>query len=145
MAEIAGGVLALAIAAGMVIAGRGQVRMARRMAGFAVARGVVVSRSVVRVAGGLEESPNFRVLLTYDYTVDGQSYRSDRVRYSGRDWGSRERAEREAAAYGGEVPVYYDPASPAVAFLHRETAVLGRCMMFGSAIPALIGAMYLLG
>ena len=64
--------------------------------------------------------------ITYEYTVDGQTYTSTNVRPAGieKGYNDRDGAENFLADYqeGQQVTAYYDPQAPDEAFLVRETS-----------------------
>src|SRR6185437_6028973 len=106
----------LVISLGAILAGRGYVRTARRMQSFATTRGHVTAREVVTIGslsreGKWGQGGNYRPKVTYDYTVGGVAYTSDRVSYANRGL-RRSLAEQQLAAFPDEVDVYYDPAAP---------------------------------
>lgn len=57
--------------------------------------------------------------IVYRYTVDEQSYSSDRVQFGARSGASQKFAQRWSEKYpaGTSVQVYYDPSNPAEAIL----------------------------
>lgn len=65
---------------------------------------------------GAQAGPGWRIGITYDYQVAGQSHTGDRLRFS-RRLGGRTRAQAEQALVsyvpGGPIEVHYDPANPA--------------------------------
>jgi hypothetical protein len=64
----------------------------------------------------------FAPRVVYEYEVNGQTYRGDRLRIGIESFiGSRRRVEQELARYpvGSAVTVYYNPANPAEAVLQR--------------------------
>jgi hypothetical protein len=73
--------------------------------------------SSVEVEGG--EYPYYTAKIAYQYLVDGQTYRSDKVRCSFWSSSFKGRARRIADAYrpGDPVAVFYDPAKPSRAVL----------------------------
>jgi len=58
----------------------------------------------------------FAPVVIYDYNVNGQTYRSDRVYYS-RVYGSRGQSSVINYTPGTEVTVYYNPHNPSQAVL----------------------------
>src|SRR3954452_15234823 len=111
----------LVLSIGMIAAGWGYVKTARRMRAFATPRGTVVGRDVTTLTGGYREGRwgkggNYRPLVIYTYEVAGVAYTSDRSSYAARGY-KREIVERQLAALPDEVDVYYDPASPKEAYL----------------------------
>jgi len=139
----------LVISVGAIAAGWGHVKTAGRMRSFATTRGRVVAREVV-VMGSLEpegrwgQGGNFRPKVTYEYTVGGVAYTSDRTSYVLRGL-RRSLAERQLAAIPDEVEVHYDPAAPQEAFLETHTPRLGRILIAGGAIGALLALLIILG
>ncbi len=144
------GIFLLLLAAGAIAAGRGYVRTGRRMRGFATTRGTVTARDVQTVPGGdtregrYGQGGGYQPHVTYDYTVDGIAYTSDRWSYAGRGL-KRSLAEQTAAAVPDEVDVRYDPAAPQEAYLHTHTPRLGYWLVALGVVLALIGLVALLG
>ena len=139
----------LVISLGAILAGRGYVRTARRMQSFATTRGHVTAREVVTIGslsreGKWGQGGNYRPKVTYDYTVGGVAYTSDRVSYANRGL-RRSLAEQQLAAIPDEVDVYYDPAAPQGAYLEKHTPTLGRYLLAGGGVGALFGLILLLG
>jgi hypothetical protein len=81
--------------------------------------------------------------VTYDYTVNGVSYTSDRSSYALRGL-KRSIAEQELAAIPDEVDVYYDPAAPQEAYLETHTPRIGRFLLAGGAAGVLVALVGLL-
>jgi hypothetical protein len=71
----------------------------------------------------------------YDYVVDGQSYRGQRVAFGYRGL-SRAGAEDVVARFptGASVPVWYDPARPERAVLMQEPAWTGLAYRTGGGV-----------
>jgi len=139
----------LVISLGAILAGRGYVRTARQMQSFPTTRGHVTAREVVTIGslsreGKWGQGGNYRPKVTYDYSVDGVAYTSDRVSYANRGL-RRTLAEQQLAAIPDEVDVYYDPAAPQRAYLEKHTPTLGRYLLAGGGVGALFGLILLLG
>lgn len=139
----------LVISVGAILAGRGYVRTAQKMRSFGSTRGRVSAREVVMTAGLSREGRwgqggNYRPKVTYDYTVDGVAYTSDRTTYAHRGL-RRSLAEQQLAAIPDEVDVYYDPAAPQEAYLEKHSPTLGRYLLAGGGVGALFGLILLLG
>jgi hypothetical protein len=139
----------LVISLGAILAGRGYVRTAGKMRSFATTRGHVTAREVVMIGGLSREGKwgqggNYRPQVTYDYTVGGVAYTSDRLSYAHRGL-RRNLAEQQLAAIPDEVDVYYDPAAPQEAYLQKHTATLGRYLLAGGGVGVLFGLVLLLG
>lgn len=66
--------------------------------------------------------------IQYSFTVDGETFSSDRIAYFRGGFGRKERAEYEADKYSVNSPVvvYYDPQNP------------NDCCLIHSSIPAVI-------
>jgi hypothetical protein len=147
---MAAGIFLLALAAGAIAAGQGYVRTARRMRGFATARGTVTARGVATAPGGdtregrYGKGGGYQPHVTYDYTVDGVAYTSDRWSYAARGL-RRALAEQTAAAVPDAVDVFYDPANPREAYLHTQTPRLGYGLLALGGLLALVGLVALLG
>jgi len=82
--------------------------------------------------------------VTYDYSVGGVTYISDRSTYADRGL-RRSLAEQRLAAIPDEVDVYYDPASPHEAYLEKHTPGLGRSFLGGGRVGVVIALILLLG
>jgi Protein of unknown function (DUF3592) len=139
----------LVISVGAILAGRGYVRTAQKMRSFATTRGHVTAREVVMMTGLSREGRwgqggNYRPKVTYDYTVDGVAYTSDRTTYAHRGL-RRSLAERQLAAVPDDVDVYYDPAAPQEAYLEKHSPTLGRYLLAGGGAGVLFGLILLLG
>ncbi len=139
----------LVISFGAILAGRGYVRTAQKMRSFVTTRGRVTAREVAMIAGLSREGRwgqggNYRPKVTYDYTVDGVAYTSDRTTYAHRGL-RRSLAEQQLAAFPDEVDVYYDPAAPQEAYLEKHTLTLGRYLLAGGGVGVLFGLILLLG
>ena len=139
----------LVISLGAILAGRGYVRTSRKLQSFATTRGRVTAREVVMIAGLSREGRwgqggNHRPKVTYDYSVDGVAYTSDRTSYANRGL-RRSVAEQQLAAVPDEVDVYYDPAAPQEAYLEKHTPTLGRYLLAGGGAGVLFGLILLLG
>src|SRR5262245_18965872 len=119
------------------------------MRSYATTRGRVTSREVVMMAGLSREGKwgqggNYRPKVTYDYTVDGVTYTSDRTSYAHR--GLRHSlAEQQLAAIPDEVDVYYDPSAPKEAYLETHSPALGRYLLVGGGIGVLFALILALG
>jgi hypothetical protein len=142
------GIGLLVISLGAIAAGRGHVRTARRMRSFATTRGRVVAREIAVITGLNREGRwgqggNYRPKVTYEYTVGGVAYTSDRTSYVLRGL-RRSLAEQQLAAIPDEVEVHYDPAAPQEAFLETHTPRLGRMLIAGGAAGALFALLVIL-
>ncbi len=139
----------LVISLGAILAGRGYTQTAKKMRSFAATRGHVTAREVVMMAGLNREGRwgqggNYRPKVTYDYTVDGVAYTSDKTTYAHRGL-RRSLAEQQLAAIPDEVDVYYNPAAPDEAYLEKHTPALGRYLVVGGSIGVAFGLILLLG
>jgi uncharacterized protein DUF3592 len=137
------------ISAGAILAGRGYVKTAQRMRSYETTRGRVTSREVVVIAGLDREGRwgqggNYRPKVTYDYTVGGVAYTSDRTSYAHRGL-KRSVAEQQLAAIPDDVDVYYDPAAPDQAYLEKHSPKLGRYLVAGGGVGVLFALVLLLG
>jgi len=78
--------------------------------------------------------------VSYEYTVDGRRFLSDRVRFGGpRDFASARGATAYADRYqiGGKILVRYDPQSP-------DQSVLEPGLAFGPLVACIVGVPMLL-
>lgn len=140
------GIGLIVISLGAILAGRGYIRVAKRMRGYATTRGRVLKRELARTAGGREgrfgQGGNYRPLVTYAYVVDGIERTSDKSGYAHR--GLRESVAREQLrAVGDVVDVYYDPEDPDQAYLEKHTPGLGYWLVGGGATGVLLGLVML--
>jgi Protein of unknown function (DUF3592) len=115
------------ISVGMILAGRGYVRTAQRMTGYATTRGRVIRREVVPTGG---EGRNYTPKVTFVYTVTGVEHTADKLSYATHGY-MKARAERELAAIPDDVEVHYDPENPDEAYLRTHTPRLGRWLIGG--------------
>jgi len=142
------GIGLLVISLGAIAAGWGHVKTAGRMRSFATTRGRVVAREIATVSGLSREGRwgqggNYRPNVTYEYTVGGVAYTSDRTSYVLRGL-RRSLAEQQLAAIPDEVEVHYDPAAPQEAFLETHTPRLGRILIAGGGVGALLALLVIL-
>jgi len=79
--------------------------------------------------------------IEYEYTVEGERYRSDSV-WPGRDMTGTDKQKRQAVVdsypEGEVVEAYYDPENPSVAFLEDEAQVVK------SVVLGIFGVVFLL-
>jgi hypothetical protein len=149
LAAVAAAIFLMVLSLGAIAAGWGYVRTARRMRGFATTRGRVTARGVTALRGGEREGRfgqggGYQPQVTYDYSVGGVAYTSDRWSYAARGL-RRALAEQTAAAVPDEVDVFYDPASPGEAYLHTHTPRMGYWLLAGGVLGLLVGLVALLG
>jgi hypothetical protein len=140
------GVGLIVISLGAIVAGRGYIRIARRMRAYATTRGRVIKRELARTSGGNEarfgKGGNYRPHVTYTYLVDGVEHTSDRLSYA--HHGLRESLALERLrAIPDEVEVFYDPADPGQAYLERHTPGVGYWFVGGGVFGALLGLLIL--
>lgn len=104
----------------------------------------VVSSSVAVDRMG-SDGPNYRPDVTYEYTVDGESYRSSNVFPTpGRLWRSDRSWARDVVADypdGETVTAYYDPDDPSQAFLVADRTPLIPLVMVGIGGLATVGSL----
>ncbi len=144
---MASAIFLLVLSIGMIAAGWGYVKTARRMRAFETTRGTVIGRDVTTLTGGHREGRwgkggNYRPLVLYTYEVGGVSYTSDRSSYAARGY-KKSAVEQQLAALPDEVDVYYDPASPKEAYLERHSPALGNFLVAGGAVGVLIAVLLL--
>jgi len=111
---------------------------AKASASWPTANGIVSSSDVSHTTdsdGGDTYSPE----VDYQYSVDGQNYSNNTIKFGENSYSSRNKAEGIAATYpvGRQVTVYYDPNQPVKAVL--EPGVSG-----GSYIVLGIGVLFFL-
>lgn len=140
------GIGLIVISLGAILAGRGYVRVAKRMRSYATTRGRVLERELARTSGGREgrfgQGGNYRPLVTYAYVVDGVERTSDKSSYAHQ--GLRESVARERLrAIPDEVDVYYDPADPDQAYLEKHTPRIGYWLVGGGTTGVLLGLIML--
>ncbi len=144
---MAAAIAILVISIGMIAAGWGYVRTARRMRSYRTTRGTVVARAVAALPGGTREGRwgkggGYQPKVTYTYAVDGASYTSDRWSYAMRGL-KKALVERQLAELPDEVEVYYDPSAPQQAYLQTNTSTVGYVFLSGGAVGLLIGVVAL--
>ncbi len=135
---MASAIFLLVLSSGMIAAGTGYVRAARRMRGFRTTEGTVVARKLTTVAGGTREGHwgsggGYRPKVTYTYVVDGVSHTSDRSSYANRGF-KRSIAESQLAAIPAHVEVHYNPAAPGEAYLATNSPRLGVVLVAGGCV-----------
>jgi hypothetical protein len=143
---VAFGIGLIVISLGSVVAGRGYVRIAKRMRGYAATRGRVVKRELARTGhdneGRFGKGGNYRPRVTYVFTVDGVEHTSDKLSYAHRGL-KRAIAEEQLAAIPDEVDVYYDPEDPDHAYLEKHTPRIGHWFVGGGVLGILLGLVML--
>jgi hypothetical protein len=138
-APVAAAIALFVISLGAILAGQGYIKTARRMRSYRTTRGRVVGRELAMVAGDM-----YRPKVTYEYTVDGAGYTSDKTTYAHR--GLRKAlAEEQLAAIPDEVDVYYDPSSPGEAYLEKHTPGMGYWFVAGGAFGVLLALVIAFG
>jgi hypothetical protein len=140
------GIGLIVISLGAILAGRGYIRIAKRMRSYATTRGRVLERELARTSGGREgrfgKGGNYRPQVTYAYRVDGVEHTSDKVSYAHR--GVRESiALEQLRAIPDEVDVYYDPADPGQAYLEKHAPRTGYWFVGGGVTGVLLGLIML--
>jgi len=140
------GIGLIVISLGAILAGRGYIRVAKRMRGYATTRGRVLKRELGRTSGGPEgrfgKGGNYRPGVTYAYVVDGVERTSDKLSYAHR--GLRESvALEQLRAIPDDVEVFYDPADPDQAYLEKHTPRIGYWFVGFGTIGALLGLIML--
>jgi hypothetical protein len=90
-----------------------------QISGTVLVSGVEARRSTSSEGGS---STTYNVSVVYEYEVDSQRYRSNRVTVGGAVWGGYRGAQKQAARYpmGASVPVYYNPRNPTSAVLEKR-------------------------
>lgn len=94
-------------------------------------QGTILSSDVVYESGGRYSRGGYTYSVSYEYSVDGHTYRSNVVHFGRRELRSYEDAQREAEQYsvGQRVIVHYLPDEPTFAALEPQI----RDKTFGSA------------
>jgi hypothetical protein len=143
---VALGIGLIVISLGAILAGRGYIRVAKRMRAYATTRGRILKRELARTSGGREgqfgKGGNYRPQVTYSYVVDGVEHTSDKVSYAHR--GVRESiALEQLRALPDDVDVFYDPADPDQAYLEKHTPRIGYWFVGGGTIGILLGLIML--
>lgn len=146
---MAGTIALLVMSAGVIAAGWGYVKTAARMRSFQTTRGSVVARELATVGYDRLESRwgrggGYRPKVTYTYAVGDRTYTSDRSSYAHRGL-KQHVAEQALAAIPDEVVVYYNPDAPQEAYLNTHTPTLGRVLLSGGSIGAIVAVISLLG
>ena len=141
------GIGLIVISLGAIVAGRGYIRIAKRMRSYATTRGRVLKRELARTGhdneGQFGKGGNYRPLVTYSYVVDGVEHTSDTFSYAHR--GLRESLVLEQLrALPDDVDVFYDPADPDQAYLEKHTPRIGYWFVGGGTIGILMGLIMLI-
>jgi len=126
-----------------------EVRTARdaiRSSSWSTAEGRIVDSSIDKERG--RRSWGYVLRVDYEYSVDGLTYRGDRVLYLDdvrAGTGDALRRERDRLGYqsGNPVRVYYDPDEPGRAVLRPGLGVGLAVLLMLAAILTLAGAAYL--
>ena len=114
-------------------------RAQQRTRGWPTAPGKILERAVGRSVG---RGRAHALRITYTYEVGGKEYRGERVHPVG-EVGYLD-AERRLAALPDPIPVHYDPADPASAYLVPMPAVtVWLALVFGT-VALLIGILKIL-
>jgi len=140
--SLAAAIALFVISLGAILAGQGYIKTGRRMRSYLTTRGRVVGRELAVVAGGTREGRwgkggGYWAKATYDYTVGGTGYRSDKTTYAHRGL-KKALAEQKLAAIPDEVDVYYDAGDPNQAYLERHTPGLGYWLVGGGVFGVLL-------
>ena len=144
---MASAIFLLVLSVGMIAAGWGYVKAARRMRAFETTRGTVIGRDVATLTGGYREGRwgrggNYRPLVIYTYEVGGVAYTSDRWSYAARGF-KRSVVEQQLAALPEELDVYYNPATPQEAYLEKHSPTIGNGLVAAGAVGVLIAVLLL--
>jgi len=94
----------------------------------------VVGRIVLAGVEGVDAPPTgFRPRVRYQYTVNGTTYESTRLRFGGVNPWSVEavRAEMRGEILAGTAPIYYDPRDP------KRSCLTPGCNEWTLAVPAM--------
>jgi len=140
----------LVISCGAIVAGWGNLSLARRMRTFQTTRGEVVAREVARMVGAdvvearWGKGGGYRPKVTYAYMVDGVAFSSDQTSHAHHGL-RRSIAEQQLAAIPDEVVVHYNPAAPQEAYLQKHGTRLGSALIAGGVLGVMIGLIALLG
>jgi hypothetical protein len=135
----------------------GVVGSATLIAGLSTLHKLRVSRNWPQGAGTItkaklvtepdEDGTTYSITVSYDYIVDGVRHTGKRIGFAGVCFGRKEEAEAAVQRYpvNANVPVYYDPESPADAVLSRESpgfmlflAIAFGIVMLGAAVWCLL-------
>ena len=114
-----------AIACGLILAGRLNIRRAADSEKWPVVHGVVLESGIAAVR--LRRVRRFRPTVRYSYEVDGKRYECSRIQWAAQGFRKYHRARRLLDRYrsGSAVKVHYDPSRPGMAVLQTgHTAVL---------------------
>ncbi len=128
----------LVVAAGLAWFVRSQLAAIRQARSWPTANATILGSSISSQQIG--EGEMYEPKVRYAYEVAGQRYESERIRF-GRFWESQNgaRAILERFPVGSSVPVYYDPADPAIATLETTAASKFRLYSLSFAVLALAG------
>jgi Protein of unknown function (DUF3592) len=144
---VAFGIGLIVISLGCIVAGRGYIRIAKRMRSYATTRGRVTRRGLARTSGDNEgrwgQGGNYRPDVTFVFSVEGVEHTSDKVSYAHR--GLRQSAAEAAlAAIPDDVEVHYDPEHPEQAYLEKHTPRIGYWFVGGGVFGILLGLVMLM-
>jgi len=89
---------------------------------------------------GDDDSPdttNYTPVIQYEYQVNGQLFKSNRLAFQERSYGTHKKAAEVAAGFppGAALNVFYDPAKPADAVLERTAP--------GNNVALILGPLFL--
>jgi len=138
------GNLLLFLGAALLIGAASLFHLARSSRSWASAPGRVTSSKIDRSFDMTAPMRmDHRLLVTYEYEVDGRTLRGRRVAFGDTFWAatsSRDRAERIGRDYpqGQAVTVFYDPAHPGRCTLTRDVEAAGFYKLLAVALGLLV-------
>ena len=127
----------VAIACGLILAGRMTIRRAADSEKWPVVPGVVLETGVTAVRE--EGRQQFRPTVRYSYEVDGQRYECSRIQWAAAGFRTYTRARRLLDRYrsGSAVKVHYDPSRPSFAVLQTGHSAVLRPMHIVASTAAI--------
>ncbi len=130
----------------MFFAGWPVLQKAKASVDWPTTKGVVVSAEVIRNRS--DDGVTYRPEVLFEYTVDGEKYQQNHIRYDGDvSTSSITYSNKMVRKYkpGTEVVVHYDPAEPTEAVLEPGTTWSSYFLIGFGAIFFLVGAAMFLG
>ena len=132
---------------GLLFIGIRSRRAAQASRAWSSTQGTVDSSQVI--TSGSNRSRWYKAQVTYTFTVNGQSYTSDKVFFGDARSSSMAKEQRVVDRYkaGAPVEVFYSPQQPQEAVLERRTGgttlvylILGSVLLLMAGFVAVMGA-----
>lgn len=134
-------IFVLVISAAAVVAGITMMSASAKARSWPVATGRIVERTVgpSTTSGASRPGRYFEPRVTYDYTVDGKTYRGHRIGLTTNAY-DEDKARRVANELPDTVEVHYNPSDPGDAVLQPSAIGMSVLVLIGGAIGLVIGA-----